>query len=270
MLNLPDNLKPREIERELRQHQRRQGLSPYFPSRCMDALATSKDGYIVYSTDEHPAGARGPVSTSSARYFANRREAEDALDRKTSRPGVVLAHVIETDQELWKLVNAVHHGLERAGRAGRPVEAAIRSVEASMRERLKAVEERIQRLSDLIDADAIERRLNGEEVEKQEMANDQLTQEAKQILQAAATDADGDIMYVRTMGRPGIHVQAGDQEMVPDDADNRTVQRWIGGLEDLEAAGYIRPTGTSGECFEVTREGYAAADRLSGGAGEQV
>ena len=52
--------------------------------------------------------------------------------------------------------------------------------------------------------------------------------------------------------------------MIPDDADNRTIQRWIGGLEDLEAAGCIRPTGTSGECFEVTREGFAAADRLKG------
>lgn len=270
MLNLQDNLKPREIERGLREYQKRQGLSPYFPSQCMDALATSKDGYIVYSTDEHPAGARGAVSTSSARYFANRREAEDVLEREKSRPGVVLAHVIETDQELWKLVNAVHHGLDRASRAVRTVEVAIRSVEASMEERLKAVEERIQRLSDLIDADAIERRLNDDEGEKHEMANDPLTREAREILQAAAANADGDIMYVRTMGRPGVHIQAGDQEMIPDDADNRTIQRWIGGLEDLEAAGYIRPTGTSGECFEVTREGYAAADRPSGGAGDQV
>ena len=96
------------------------------------------------------------------------------------------------------------------------------------------------------------------------MENDQLTHEAKEILQAAAADADGDIMYVRTAGRPGVHVQAGDKEMIPDDADNRTIQRWIGGLGDLEAEGYIRPTGTSGECFEVTREGYAVADRLMG------
>ena len=50
----------------------------------------------------------------------------------------------------------------------------------------------------------------------------------------------------------------------PDDADNRTIKRWIVGLEDLEAAGYIRPTGMRGECFVVTREGYAAADRPKG------
>ena len=162
MLNLPDNLKPREIERELREYQKRHRLPPYFPSWCMDTLATSKDGYIVYSTAEHPAGAHGAVSSFSAKHFANRRKAEEAFNREKSRPGVVLAQVIETDHELWKLVHAVRQGLERASRAVRPVEVAIRSVEASMEERFKAVEGRIQRLSDLIDADAIERRLNEE------------------------------------------------------------------------------------------------------------
>ena len=118
----------------------------------------------------------------------------------------MLAHVIESDQELWKLVNAVHHGLERTLRAVRPVEVAIRSVEASMEERLKAVEGRLQRLSDLIDADAIERKLNEDGGEKQEMGNDQLTCEAKEILQAAAVDADGDIMLRQDAGSPwGTH-----------------------------------------------------------------
>ncbi len=147
MLNLPDNLRPREIVHELREYQKSHKLPPYFISWCMDALARSKNGYIVYSTAEHPAGAHGPVSTSSAEYFANRLEAENAFNREKSRPGVVLAHVIESDQAPWKLVNTVRHGLERASRA-------VRSVEASMEERLKAVEGRLQRLSDLIDADA--------------------------------------------------------------------------------------------------------------------
>ena len=103
MLNLQDNLRPREIERQVREYQKVHRLLPYFTSWCMDALATSKNGYIVYSTAEHPAGAHGPVSTSSADYFTNRLEAENVFNRKKSRPGVVLAHVIESDQELWKL-----------------------------------------------------------------------------------------------------------------------------------------------------------------------
>ena len=63
MLNLQDNLRPREIERQVREYQKVHRLLPYFTSWCMDALATSKNGYIVYSTAEHPAGAHGPVST---------------------------------------------------------------------------------------------------------------------------------------------------------------------------------------------------------------
>ena len=61
-----------------------------------------------------------------------------------------------------------------AAQAGRTARGSGNTVpvEASMAERLKAVEGRLQRLSDLIDADAIERKLNEEEGEKQEMGND--------------------------------------------------------------------------------------------------
>ena len=69
-------------------------------------------------------------------------------------------------------------------------------------------------------------------------------------------------MHVRTFG--GVTIQAGGKSVIPDDADNRTIQFWIGGLEDLRAVGYIRDVGQEGELFEVTREGYKAADRLSG------
>ena len=54
-----------------------------------------------------------------------------------------------------------------------------------------------------------------------------------------------------------------EKNFIPDDADHRTVASWIGGLEDLERGGYIRGTVAKGELFEVTREGYAAADSLS-------
>lgn len=91
------------------------------------------------------------------------------------------------------------------------------------------------------------------------MTKVEFTDEARAILKAAV-DGDGAIMFTRTMGRPGVHIDAGEQEMVPNNADNRTVQAWIGGLEDLQALGYIRGVGHQGECFEVTREGYRAVD----------
>ena len=91
---------------------------------------------------------------------------------------------------------------------------------------------------------------------------DEMTREAEEILKAAAA-GDGNIMYLRTMGRPGVVMQAGGKNFIPDDADHRTVASWIGGLEDLERDGYIRGTGAKGELFEITREGYIAADSLS-------
>jgi hypothetical protein len=86
----------------------------------------------------------------------------------------------------------------------------------------------------------------------------ELSDEAKTILKAAATGG-GTIMYVRTFG--GETIQAGNRSMIPD-KDPRIVARWTGGLEDLQRRRYIKDRGHKGEVFEVTREGYEAADAL--------
>ena len=44
----------------------------------------------------------------------------------------------------------------------------------------------------------------------------------------------------------------------------RTVARRVGGLEELAQLGYIRNLGYKGGVFEVTREGYEAADEILG------
>lgn len=90
----------------------------------------------------------------------------------------------------------------------------------------------------------------------------ELSEEAKAIL-LAATAGDGSVMHLRHLG--GEEIQAGRQSMVPD-GDKRTVVRWTGGLEDLLRRGYLRDRGHKGEVFEVTREGYEAADQLKGAA----
>ena len=51
--------------------------------------------------------------------------------------------------------------------------------------------------------------------------------------------------------------------MIPDQ-EHRTVARWIGGLEELERLGYVRDITSNGKVFEVTREGYIAADVILG------
>ncbi len=49
--------------------------------------------------------------------------------------------------------------------------------------------------------------------------------------------------------------------MIPDEKP-RTIAQWVGGLEELVQFGYIRGIGYKGEVFEVTREGYEAADDI--------
>ncbi len=86
----------------------------------------------------------------------------------------------------------------------------------------------------------------------------ELSEEAKAILKAAAAD-DGTIMRRCYLG--GQAIQAGRETLIRDQ-DARTVARWMGGLEDLQRRRYIRDRGHKGELFEVTREGYGAADDL--------
>ena len=89
----------------------------------------------------------------------------------------------------------------------------------------------------------------------------ELPEEGKAILKAAAAH-DGTIMCQRYHG--GQAIQAGRTALIPDQ-NPRTVARWMGGLEDLRRRRYIIDRGHKGEIFEVTREGYEAADELPEG-----
>jgi hypothetical protein len=85
-----------------------------------------------------------------------------------------------------------------------------------------------------------------------------LSYEAICILQAAVA-GEGQIVYGRYLG--GVSIEAAGKSLIPDQ-DQRTVSRWVGGLEDLQRRRYIRDLGHKREIFEVTREGYEAADLL--------
>jgi hypothetical protein len=88
----------------------------------------------------------------------------------------------------------------------------------------------------------------------------ELSEEAKVILTSAAAGG-GRIMFMRFMG--GDAITAGQKSVIPSD-DPRVVALWIGGLEDLQRRRYIKDLGHKGEVFEITREGYQAADQLNG------
>ncbi|MCG7854087.1 MAG: hypothetical protein MIO92_16350 [Methanosarcinaceae archaeon] len=96
---------------------------------------------------------------------------------------------------------------------------------------------------------------------KMKSTSTELSEEAKAILKAAAS-GDGTIMHLRYMG--GEEIQAGGKSMIPDNS-SRTIASWVGGLEDLRRRRYIKDIGHKGEVFEITREGYEAADEISSG-----
>jgi len=96
-------------------------------------------------------------------------------------------------------------------------------------------------------------------VPKTKSTSTELSDEAKAILRAAVA-GDGRLMHLRYMG--GEEIQAGGQPMIPD-KDSRSIARWVGGLEDLRRRRYVKDLGHKGVVFEVTREGFDAADELS-------
>jgi hypothetical protein len=87
----------------------------------------------------------------------------------------------------------------------------------------------------------------------------ELSPEAKTILKAAAS-GDGHILCHKGLGAQTI--QVGGKQIIPDQSP-RTVALWAGGIEDLQRRRYIMDVGHKGEFFQISREGYEAADTLT-------
>ena len=91
-----------------------------------------------------------------------------------------------------------------------------------------------------------------------------MTPEAAEILKAATNlDSGGQILYIEHGLGPGhdsIQVGRAKRHMIPDDADPRTVQRWVAALWELVVGGYVS---RSGSVFYVTDKGRKAADAMA-------
>ena len=61
----------------------------------------------------------------------------------------------------------------------------------------------------------------------------------------------------------GSEISVGDT-VFNEDSMPRTIARWDGAIEELENRGLVRVTSSARELFEVTRDGYAAADAIKG------
>lgn len=91
-------------------------------------------------------------------------------------------------------------------------------------------------------------------VPKTKSTSTELSAEAKAILKEAVA-GNGWIMHLDE------EIQTNGKSLIPD-SDARTIALWIGGLEDLQRCRYIKDAGHKRQSFEVTREGYEAADEL--------
>jgi hypothetical protein len=86
----------------------------------------------------------------------------------------------------------------------------------------------------------------------------ELSNEAKTIL-LEASEGDGTIMHSRYIG--GEKIQANRKSLIPEN-NQRTIALWVGGIEDLKRRSFIKDISNKNQYFELTREGYEAADEI--------
>jgi hypothetical protein len=87
----------------------------------------------------------------------------------------------------------------------------------------------------------------------------ELSAEAKMILKEAV-DSDGHVVHSKSLN--GEQIFANGKSLIPND-EPKTIALWAGGLEDLIRCRCIKDRGHKGEIFEVTREGYDAANVMN-------
>lgn len=87
-----------------------------------------------------------------------------------------------------------------------------------------------------------------------------ISKEARELLVEAVKDPNGSVIRVMTSG--GLTVQANKRNMVTEPHNGRCEAIWQGALDELLENDLLADRGYKGEVFQVTREGYALADRL--------
>jgi hypothetical protein len=92
-----------------------------------------------------------------------------------------------------------------------------------------------------------------------------LSDEARLLLREAAADPAGIVQFAHY--GTGSELLANDRNLLPPDSrtDPRVLATWQAALKSLVDGGWLAARGTAGEIFEVTRQGYDAANRLPNG-----
>lgn len=84
-----------------------------------------------------------------------------------------------------------------------------------------------------------------------------LSPDALVLLSAASADGSGVVLFERFGS--GAEISSNDK-VLNEDSSPRTLARWEGAIEELEKGGLLRATSAAREVFELTRDGFAAAD----------
>lgn len=86
----------------------------------------------------------------------------------------------------------------------------------------------------------------------------QLSAEAKRLLAGAAADPAGVVLFERYGASVDLHTNG--TSFLTSKADHRALARWEAALQELVAAGLLVDLGNHGEVFEITEQGYRAAN----------
>ncbi len=85
-----------------------------------------------------------------------------------------------------------------------------------------------------------------------------LSDDARELLSAAAEDDSGEILAIEVLD--GFSIQAGRKSY--GGGHGRESAKWRGALEELVLAGFAADRGNKGQVYALTREGWEAADTL--------
>lgn len=154
---------------------------------------------------------------------------------------------VESNSEgVWSLVRAINDALKDKAHNEEKLKSSFTACWPRLRENLKEA---------LLLYDPRE---SASELETEPSAPEyKLSNEARQLLIAAAADKHGTIIMARTMH--GLHLQANRREFC-EGQDARTEAKWQAAVRSLLQLGLIEARGHKGEVFGVTAEGFRVAD----------
>ncbi|MET0986335.1 MAG: hypothetical protein ABW034_13105 [Steroidobacteraceae bacterium] len=88
-----------------------------------------------------------------------------------------------------------------------------------------------------------------------------LSHEAKTILKAVASDPSGLVLFERY--GEGVDLHTNGVSLLTSKEDHHALASWESALQELVEGGLLVPRGERGEVFEITKQGYDAANRTA-------